>query len=97
MLFALICLISANLLKSQEVDSLITLKNNHFLSSLIQRPFIADAVEIDNPFAGNERYEMVGSLGLRILKMDSSTYILMEVDFFTNLSMVQTVLWSLKD
>lgn len=75
MLFALICLISANLLKSQEVDSLITLKNNHFLSSLIQRPFIADAVEIDNPFAGNERYEMVGSLGLRILKMDSSTYI----------------------
>lgn len=75
LLFALICLISANLLKSQRVDSLISIKNNPFLNRLIHQPYIPDAVEINNPYTGVEEYEMVSALGLRILKMDSITYL----------------------
>lgn len=73
--FAILFLLSANFLKSQRVDSLITLKNNPFLNDLIQKPYIPDAVEINNPYAGIKEYDMVGSLGLRILKMDSTTYL----------------------
>ena len=74
-LFILLFLLSGNLLKSQQVDSLISLQNSPFLKDLIQRAFIADAVEIDNPYVGSSQYEMVGALGLRILKMDSCTYL----------------------
>jgi len=74
-LLLLIFIFLGNLLKSQKVDSLISIKNTPFLRDLIQRSYIPDGVEIDNPYSGSKEYEMVGSLGLRILKMNNNTYL----------------------
>lgn len=74
-LFACILLLVSNLLKSQKVDSLISIKNSPFLKDLTQRNYIPESVEIENPFAELEEYEMVRTLGARILKMDSNTFI----------------------
>lgn len=75
LLFILLFLLSGNLLKSQQVDSLITIQNSPFLNDLLLKTFIASPVEIDNPYSNNPNYEMVSSLGVRILKMNKDSYL----------------------